>query len=81
MVGAAVRNGATERIGTIDDPIPTRDTRVPLALLAVGGLLGIGATLVAVPFERLTFDAEGKATPPHATRESPEAPPASAYPA
>lgn len=81
VVGATVRNGEKESIGTIDDLILTRDTRVPVAVLSVGGFLGIGAKLVAVPFERLTFDAEGNVTLPNATRDSLKALPEFKYPA
>lgn len=81
VVGATVRNSEKESIGTIDDLILTRDTRVPVAVLSVGGFLGIGAKLVAVPFERLTFDAEGNVTLPNATRESLKALPEFKYPA
>jgi len=70
VVGATVRNGERESIGSIDDLIITPDERVPVAVLSVGGFLGIGAKLVAVPFERLQIDREGNVTLPNATRDS-----------
>ena len=49
---------------------PRSVVRVPVAVLSVGGFLGIGAKLVAVPFERLQIDREGNVTLPNATRDS-----------
>ncbi|WP_019013594.1 PRC-barrel domain-containing protein [Elioraea tepidiphila] len=81
VVGATVRNGERESIGSIDDLIITPDERVPVAVLSVGGFLGIGAKLVAVPFERLQIDREGNVTLPGATRDSLRELPAFEYPA
>lgn len=81
VVGATVRNSERESIGSIDDLIITRDERVPVAVISVGGFLGIGAKLVAVPFERLQIDAEGNVVLPNATRDSLRALPEFKYPA
>lgn len=51
VVGATVVNAANEKIGTIDDLIITRSDRVPYGIVSVGGFLGMGEKLVAVPFE------------------------------
>jgi hypothetical protein len=81
VVGATVRNSERESIGSIDDLIITPDERVPVAVISVGGFLGIGAKLVAVPFERLRIDREGTVTLPNATRDSLRDLPAFEYPA
>jgi hypothetical protein len=81
VVGATVHNGERESIGSIDDLIITADERVPVAVLSVGGFLGIGAKLVAVPFERLQIDREGNVTLPGATRDSLRDLPEFKYPA
>lgn len=81
LVGATVRNSERESIGSIDDLIITPDERVPVAVISVGGFLGIGAKLVAVPFERLQIDAEGNVVLPNATRDSLRALPEFKYPA
>ncbi len=81
LIGATVRNEQEESIGTVDDLIITRDDRVPVAVLSVGGFLGMGARLVAVPFERLTIDKEGKVMLSGATRDSLRALAAFEYPA
>ncbi len=56
IVGAAVYNDHDERIGSIDDLIVGQDGNISEAVLSVGGLLGIGAKLVAVPYSQLRFE-------------------------
>ena len=51
VIGANVVNDANERIGRIDDLIIGRDDRVPYAIVSVGGFLGMGDKLVAIPFQ------------------------------
>jgi hypothetical protein len=58
LTGSGVTNEKNERIGSIDDFIVTRD-RSLFAVLQVGGFLGIGGHLVAVPYESLVIDDEG----------------------
>jgi sporulation protein YlmC with PRC-barrel domain len=53
--GASVVNENGERIGTIDDVIITQDGKESYAVLAVGGFLGLGDHLVAVPYSHLTM--------------------------
>ena len=52
--GAAVYNRNKDKIGTIDDLIVSPTDRVPYVILSVGGFLGMGTRLVAVPFSSLT---------------------------
>ena len=54
IVGSNVVNDKNEAIGKIDDLIISRDDRALYAILSVGGFLGLGNRLVAVPYERLT---------------------------
>jgi hypothetical protein len=56
IVGATVYNDRDERIGTVDDLIIGQDGRISEAVLSVGGFLGIGAKLVAVPYGQLRFE-------------------------
>ena len=51
LIGRPVSNG-TENIGKIDDLIVGRD-KVLFAIIGVGGFLGIGERLVAVPYNSL----------------------------
>lgn len=53
IVGSTVVNDANEKIGSVDDLIVNRDDRVLFAVLSVGGFLGMGAHLVAVPYAQL----------------------------
>jgi sporulation protein YlmC with PRC-barrel domain len=69
LTGRSVVNDKNERIGTIDDFIIGRD-HVLFTILQVGGFLGIGSRLVAVPYQSIKIDDEGnKITLPGATKE------------
>ena len=61
LTGKEVVNSQDEEIGTIDDFVIARDDHELFAVLEVGGFLGLGGHLVAVPFESLEVeDASGK---------------------
>jgi hypothetical protein len=69
LTGQSVVNEKNERVGTIDDFVIGRD-RSLFTVLQVGGFLGIGSKLVAVPFQSLTLDDRGeKITLPGASME------------
>ncbi|MHB1206216.1 MAG: PRC-barrel domain-containing protein [Rhodospirillaceae bacterium] len=55
IIGATIVNEAEEKIGTIDDLIVSRTDRIPYAIVSVGGFLGVGNKLVAVPMANLQF--------------------------
>jgi hypothetical protein len=59
LTGSSVTNEKNEKIGTIDDFIVGRN-RTLFAVLQVGGFLGLGAHLVAVPYESPVIDDEGR---------------------
>lgn len=59
VIGAEVYNNANDSIGTIDDLIIEPNDRVVYAIVSVGGFLGIGDRLVAVPFDRITYRRDG----------------------
>ena len=70
LEGSGVVNDKQQRIGTIVDFIVLRGLP-PAAILEVGGFLGIGDHLVAVPFGSFVLDVTGhKITLPGATREA-----------
>jgi sporulation protein YlmC with PRC-barrel domain len=57
LTGHTVVNEKNERIGKIDDIVIGRDEGHSLfSVLEVGGFLGIGSRLVAVPFDSLVID-------------------------
>ena len=60
LVGATVVNSADESIGKIDDLVVNPQDKVTYAIVSVGGFLGVGSKLVAVPFE-LAASGQGRA--------------------
>ena len=58
LTGAEVDNGTGDVIGSIDDLIVDRE-KVLFAILEVGGFLGIGGYLVAIPFNSLEISEDG----------------------
>lgn len=71
LTGLAVVNDKNERIGKIDDFVIGRDEGHSLfTVLQVGGFLGIGSRLVAVPYDSLIIDQTGnKIELPGASKE------------
>ncbi|MDE1149779.1 MAG: PRC-barrel domain-containing protein [Azospirillaceae bacterium] len=53
IVGAKVVNDQNDTVGTVDDLIISPKDSVPYAVLSVGGFLGVGDRLVAIPFSAL----------------------------
>ena len=69
LAGSSVTNEKNEKIGTIDDFVIARN-RSLFAVLQVGGFLGLGGHLVAVPYDSLVIDDEGsKIQLPSASKE------------
>ncbi|HJQ55260.1 MAG TPA: PRC-barrel domain-containing protein [Vineibacter sp.] len=58
VIGSSVRNRAGEKIGTIDDLLMDSDSKLKFAVLSVGGFLGIGDRLVAIPMSDLQMAAD-----------------------
>jgi PRC-barrel domain len=54
IVGSSVYNDHDEKIGSIDDLVVGSDHSLQ-AVLSVGGFLGLGSKMVAVPFDKLQF--------------------------
>ncbi|ANB76552.1 photosystem reaction center subunit H [Paraburkholderia phytofirmans OLGA172] len=67
--GSPVYNRNKDNIGTIDDLIVSPTDRVPYVILSVGGFLGMGTHLVAIPFGSLQV-VDKQMRLPDATRES-----------
>jgi sporulation protein YlmC with PRC-barrel domain len=54
LIGASVKNAQGESLGKIDElVIDPQDARIKATVLSVGGLLGIGAKSVAVPWNKV----------------------------
>jgi hypothetical protein len=67
--GSSVYNGNKDMIGTIDDLIVGPSDPLPYLVLSVGGFLGIGTHLVAVPFSSIQI-VDKQLRLPGATRAS-----------
>lgn len=70
LIGAAVYNKQNQQLGTIDDLILDQGNKATLAVVSVGGLLGVGSKLVAEPYNALQKGGDGKLILPDATKES-----------
>ncbi len=53
VVGSDVVNEANETVGKVDDLIVASGDRAPIAVLSVGGFLGIGTRYVLVPYSAI----------------------------
>jgi sporulation protein YlmC with PRC-barrel domain len=71
LIGSSVINDKNEKIGSLDDVIASKDKKqLDFGILQVGGFLGVGGHLVAVPFDSLVIDDTGnKITLPGASKE------------
>lgn len=56
LIGSGVYNDQNQQVGSINDLIVTPDAKVTIAVISVGGFLGIGSKLVAVPYDQLHLE-------------------------
>jgi sporulation protein YlmC with PRC-barrel domain len=55
MVGLKVYNDDNSSIGSINDLLTDRNGNIKAVVIGVGGVLGVGEQLVAVPFDKIKF--------------------------
>jgi sporulation protein YlmC with PRC-barrel domain len=55
MSGLNVYNDQNENIGSINDMLLDKSGNIKAAVISVGGFLGMGSRLVAVPFDKIKF--------------------------
>jgi sporulation protein YlmC with PRC-barrel domain len=55
MVGLKVYNDNNESLGSINDLLTDKSGSIKAVVIGVGGLLGVGEHLVAVPFDKIKF--------------------------
>lgn len=55
LVGLSVYNDNNESLGSINDLLTDRNGDIKAVVLGVGGFLGVGERLVAVPFDKVKF--------------------------
>tara|TARA_R110000787_G_scaffold127635_3_gene239096 strand:- start:71 stop:730 length:660 start_codon:yes stop_codon:yes gene_type:complete len=59
LIGQSVRDASGAEIATVDDILVTGNDRAVIAVLSVGGFLGIGDKLVTVPYDELKVRPDG----------------------
>ncbi|MGH6714693.1 MAG: PRC-barrel domain-containing protein [Bradyrhizobium sp.] len=55
IIGLSVYNSNNRDIGSISDVLMDKGGNAKAAVISVGGFLGVGARLVAVPFDKVKF--------------------------
>jgi sporulation protein YlmC with PRC-barrel domain len=58
MAGLNVYNDKNENVGSINDLLMDKSGNIKAAVISVGGFLGVGSRLVAVPFDKIKFSDE-----------------------
>jgi sporulation protein YlmC with PRC-barrel domain len=58
MVGLSVYNDKNESLGSINDFLTDKNGKIVAVVIGVGGFLGVGEHLVAIPFEKVKFSTE-----------------------
>ena len=76
MVGLNVYNDNNESVGSINDLLADKSGNIKAVVIGVGGFLGVGEHLVAIPFDKVKFVNEpvaytGAANTPNATGTRP----------
>ncbi|MCC8428484.1 PRC-barrel domain-containing protein [Reyranella aquatilis] len=69
VIGSSVVNEAGDTVGKVDEIIVGPDGKAPFVVLSVGGFLGVGDKLVALPYEQMRTDGK-KIVLPGATKDS-----------
>ena len=58
MVGLSVYNDKNESVGSINDLLTDKSGNIKAAVIGVGGFLGVGEHLVAVPLDKIKFETQ-----------------------
>ena len=58
VVGLNVYNEKNENVGSINDLLMEKSGAIKAAVISVGGFLGMGARLVAIPLDKVKFSTE-----------------------
>ena len=69
LLGSDIYNDKGEKIGKLDDFIVGSDSKVSIAILGVGGFLGMGKRMVAVPATLFESNDQGQTVLPGATKD------------
>jgi sporulation protein YlmC with PRC-barrel domain len=77
VVGLSVYNNTDQNVGSINDLLTDKTGAIKTVVIGVGGFLGMGEHLVAVPFDKIKFVEEPVAPPPAASNMPNTRPPSS----
>jgi sporulation protein YlmC with PRC-barrel domain len=55
LVGLSVYNDSNESLGSISDLLADKSGNIKAVVIGVGGFLGVGEHLVAIPFDKIKF--------------------------
>lgn len=58
LIGASVQNDKSEKIGKLDDIVVAPGGTLSIAVIEVGGFLGIGSHRVGIPVRQLKFSSK-----------------------
>ena len=58
VVGLNVYNDSNQSIGSINDLLADKSGNIKAVVIGVGGFLGVGEHLVAIPFDKIKFSNE-----------------------
>jgi len=73
LIGASGYDDQNQKVGNVDDLIVAGQDKIAVAVVSVGGFLGIGSKLVAVPYDQLRYDPgskDARVVMPGATKDS-----------
>ena len=82
LIGSPVYNDQNEKVGSLDDLLMKDGNTVVMAVISVGGFLGIGNKLVAIPYDHLHLQSDKNGTKlalPGATKDALNAMPTFTY--
>ncbi len=69
LLGADIYNDQGEKIGVLDDFIVGSDANISVAVVSVGGFLGMGDRKVAVPASMFTSNEKGQTVLPDVSKD------------
>jgi sporulation protein YlmC with PRC-barrel domain len=75
LIGSSVYNDRDQKVGSVDDVILGKENRANVVIVSVGGFLGMGTKLVAVPYDQLRLgdtknaSSDNKVVMPGATKD------------
>ena len=79
VMGNNVYNGQGDKVGSLEDVVVVPGQQKLYGIISVGGFLGIGEHLVAVPYDSLQHGGDGKIVLAGATKEELKAAPEFKY--